>query len=317
MALWTNFFFYAPGERTGGQTHGVGWGARNYHSGNGNGPAKKAGEQTDYGDYLLLMLEHLSTGTDMLQLWMERLKTWRSWIDTMTKATYQQVARGQRDWRKLGGMSNAMALRSAGALAWLNSEQEFVDATRRFMFTHQNAQAHIGGEFFARVAWRVTRGQTPRAAVDEVASAIDSDFVRSKVRSAIDKVAEAQDPNSDLHKSEFTDDVALTSLGRLWEVGKSEPIKVGKASPTEGTLPGSLYFILKYTDDLEAAMVANANVGGDNASRAMMIGMVLGAHLGEEAIPQRLKDGLVELPRVEQWLENAPLLQQANERTEL
>jgi len=32
----------------------------------------------------------------------------------------------------------------------------------------------------------------------------------------------------------------------LWDVGKTEPIKVGKASPTEGTLPGSIYFILKY-----------------------------------------------------------------------
>ena len=29
------------------------------------------------------------------------------------------------------------------------------------------------------------------------------------------------------------------------QIGKSEPIKVGKASPTEGTLPGSVYFILK------------------------------------------------------------------------
>ena len=42
--------YYAPGEKTGGTTHGVGWGARNFHDGNGNGPAKKAGEQTDYGD---------------------------------------------------------------------------------------------------------------------------------------------------------------------------------------------------------------------------------------------------------------------------
>ena len=36
--------YYAPGERTGGETHGVGWGARNFHNGNGNGPPKKAGE---------------------------------------------------------------------------------------------------------------------------------------------------------------------------------------------------------------------------------------------------------------------------------
>jgi len=28
--------FYAPGEKTGGETHGIGWGARNYHGENEN-----------------------------------------------------------------------------------------------------------------------------------------------------------------------------------------------------------------------------------------------------------------------------------------
>jgi hypothetical protein len=39
--------YYAPGEKTGGETHGVGWGQHNFHNGNGNGPPKAAGEQTD------------------------------------------------------------------------------------------------------------------------------------------------------------------------------------------------------------------------------------------------------------------------------
>ena len=59
-------------------------------------------------------------------------------------------------------------------------------------------------------------------------------------------------------------------------MGKSEPIKVGKASPCEGTLPGALYFILKYKSFKHAAQ-ANAMVGGDNASRAIPIG-VLACH---------------------------------------
>ena len=32
-------------------------------------------------------------------------------------------------------------------------------------------------------------------------------------------------------------------MARLWDIGRSEPIKVGKASPTEGTLPGAIYFL--------------------------------------------------------------------------
>merc|ERR1712146_340291 len=102
-----------------------------------------------------------------------------------------------------------------------------------------------------------------------------------------DKVAEATDPSTDLYKERFVDDKALTSMARLWDVGKTEPIKVGKASPTEGTLPGAIYFIVKY-NDLAAAAQANAEVGGDNASRSIPIGMVLGAYQGVEGVPEAL-----------------------------
>ena len=44
----------APGEQMGGTTHGVGWGRRNYH------PGQKAGDQTDYGEYNIVMLEHFA-----------------------------------------------------------------------------------------------------------------------------------------------------------------------------------------------------------------------------------------------------------------
>ena len=67
-----------------------------------------------------------------------------------------------------------------------------------------------------------------------------------KVWQALAKVDEALDPNSGLAKEDFVDDRAITSMARLWDVGKTEPIKVGKASPTEGTLPASVYFICKY-----------------------------------------------------------------------
>merc|ERR1719440_193747 len=157
-----------------------------------------------------------------------------------------------------------------------------VAAARTMMFTHQERTAHAGNEFFARVAFRVSR---------------DS-FVKTKVKQALDKVAEATDPSRSLSKEEFVDDLALTSMARLWDVGKTEPIKVGKASPTEGTLPGSIYFIVKYStleqegkidNAYSAAASANAEVGGDNASRSIVIGMVLGAWSGVDAIPKKVE----------------------------
>ena len=309
--------YMAPGEQMGGQTHGVGWGARNYH------PGTVAGDQTDYGEYNVLVLEHLAATAEeqehehsrpfsveeFLPRWQKRLTSggWKQWICTQTKQTYQQISQGAAT-DQLGGNSNAMALRYASIFAYYDREDEVVRAARKTMFTHRERTAHLGCEFFARVTFRVLhKGLSPVEAVREVAAESDP-WIQSKVQQALDKVAEATDQANPLSKEEFVDDLALTSMARLWEVGKSEPIKVGKASPTEGTLPGSIYLIVKYQDDLMGAAKANAMVGGDNASRAIAIGMVLGAYHGTEAIPKSFQDGLNHWDRSEELLATMPLL---------
>merc|ERR1712023_530019 len=119
-----------------------------------------------------------------------------------------------------------------------------------------------------RVAWKIIHKQMkPREAIEASGKEMGSWF-QEQVRKGISKFEEATDPKRPLGKEEFCDDLAMTSMARLWDVGKTEPIKVGKASPTEGTMPSSIYIILKYQEDFGAAARANAMVGGDNASRA-------------------------------------------------
>jgi len=145
----------------------------------------------------------------------------------------------------------------------------------------------------------------------EMVAVTMSPFISSKVSQAISKYQEATDPNSELSKELFVDDLAITSMARLWDIGRSEPIRVGKASPTEGTLPGAVYFILKYADDeegLKHALQANTMVGGDNASRAIAIGMVLGAHKGFDAIPKEWIDTLDDYEHCDALLSKLPLL---------
>lgn len=307
--------YYAPGEKTGGQTHGIGWGARNYHNGNGVGPAKAAGETTDSGDYNILMLEHLAATAkkphrvDLKKLvprWQKAMGSWRSWKCSMTRQTLQQLEQGA-SYKQLGGMSNAMSLRSAAAYGYYDDEEDVVHAARTMMFTHRETTALDGGEFFARVAFRIIhKGLNPREAIEEVAST-SSSFVQKKVRQALEKVAEATDPARPLSQEAFADDLALTSMARLWDVGKTEPIKVGKASPTEGVLPGAVYLIAKYLD-LRGAAQANAEIGGDSASRAVAVGMVLGAWQGVEGVPGSWRRGLAGWRRLEGLLDRLPLL---------
>lgn len=305
--------YMSPGEMMGGQTHGIGWGERNYH------PGKKAGGTTDYGDYNVLILEHLAAISDevrafsvanLIPHWKKRLENgWGSWICTMTKETYSQIAQGV-PVERLGGISNAMAIRHVAAHAYYDDEETLVDVARKAMFTHKNAEALGGGEFFARVTHRVINGDTPNNAIEDVAVQMGG-FFEQKVAQAIAKYQEEKDETSALHKEQFSDDLAITSMARLWDIGRSEPIKVGKASPTEGTLPGAVYFILKYADKedgLIKALQANAMVGGDNASRSIAIGMVLGAYRGINAIDKHWLKELEEYQYCEELLNKLPLL---------
>jgi len=309
--------YYDHGEKTGGQVAGHGWGTRNFHDGNGVGPAKKAGEQTDYGDYNILVLEHLAKTADpphpmnlaeFIPTWQERMKTWRSWMCTQTRTALEQVQQGV-PYEHLGGNSNAMALRAAAAFSYYPTEQGVVDTMRTAMFTHKEHTSQLGGEFFARVTFRVIhKGLTPRAAIEEVAAESTDDFIKTKVKKALDTVAEASDPSSSLSKEKFVDDAALASMAPLWDAGIGEPIKVGKKSPTEGTLPGAIYLIVKY-NNFAAAAKANAQVGGDSASRSIAIGMVLGAAEGLAGIPAKLgKGALREWEHCEKLIEKLPLI---------
>lgn len=305
--------FMSPGEMMGGQTHGIGWGERNYH------PGKKAGGTTDYGDYNILVLEHLAAISEpkrafkveeLIPHWMNRFENgWGSWICTMTKETYAQVKRNI-SVEHLGGISNAMAIRHVGAYAYYETKEEIADVARKTMFTHKSEEALSGGEFFARVTFRVINGETPRDAIENVAVRMN-EFISGKVAQAIAKAKEEADKNSALSKEKFADDLAITSMAKLWDIGRSEPIRVGKASPTEGTLPGAVYFILKYVDKEDAlnrALQANAMVGGDNASRAIAIGMVLGAHKGVSSLRKEWLESLDQYEYCENLLNKLPLL---------
>jgi len=284
----------------------------NYH------PGQKRGDQTDYGEYNLLMLEYLAEHPGQVDLqklvpmWRKRLENnWGAWKCTQSKQALEKVRRGVKNYDFLGGNSNAMAMRSAAIYGVLEDEDEIAKAARLMSFTHASREALDGAVFFARVGAKIVRyGVTPFEAIQATAGEMGK-WIQKQVEKGISKYEEVMDPTRPLIKEEFADDLAMTSMARLWDVGKTEPIKVGKASPTEGTLPSSVYIILRYQDDFVAAVKANAMVGGDNASRAVAIGMVLGAYHGVEAIPKELRDGLNAWKKSEALLRKLPLLKTA------
>ena len=59
----------------------------------------------------------------------------------------------------------------------------------------------------------------------------------------------------------------------------------------EHGLPLLLYFAKAHNVDVESALLANANAGGDNVHRGMILGILLGA--ANKEIPEHLKRGLI------------------------
>jgi ADP-ribosylglycohydrolase len=57
-------------------------------------------------------------------------------------------------------------------------------------------------------------------------------------------------------------------------------------------LPAAYYLATRFADDFAGAVLAAINGGGQNMSRAMLTGALVGAQLGLAGIPQRFIDGL-------------------------
>lgn len=325
--------YLAPGQKMGGATHGVGWGAANYH------PGKVAGDGTDSGEVAVMLLEHLVeakgryTFDGYAAYWKAKIdegygscnfqsvgrnaqtcppNTKPGYLNGATRRTLEALASNPhakgRARQQLAADTNCLVAATHFLPLFLVSadEEELVAHARTTVYlSHKNRDPLAAAEFLTRALYGIIhRGEGLRAALESAARVTGDAFITARLADAVRKVEEATDPSgsSSLSKVQpawMQDDTAITSMARLWDVGKSEPIRVGKASPTEGALPASLYFALKYeASGLEAALTANANVGGDSAVRGMTIGMLLGAVHGLEGMPERWTTGLRSLPHV-------------------
>jgi ADP-ribosylglycohydrolase len=69
------------------------------------------------------------------------------------------------------------------------------------------------------------------------------------------------------------------------------------------SFPAVLYLAARYSDAIEAALIANANAGGDNCHRGAVLGALLGSALGPAAIPDRWVQGLRDREQLEQEID--------------
>ncbi len=69
--------------------------------------------------------------------------------------------------------------------------------------------------------------------------------------------------------------------------------RLSTACYVEDSIPAVIYLALKYHQDVQKGLIANTNLGGDNAYRGAVLGALLGASNGMEAYPEPWIRGLL------------------------
>jgi len=233
-----------------------------YHS------TKDKGDFTHYGDQAMVLLESIASKglldlQDFSSRWQALFRDYRGYYDQATKVTLNHLAQG-KTINEAGAPSSdlAGASRIAPLVALYRDDLEALlnAAKAQTRMTHNNPLVIESAEFFARVSWMVLRGRSPEATMKEIAR---ERFDGTRLSLWVDEGIKSK-----VEESVF-------AIGRF-----------GQSCQVDEAFPGIVHLISRYENDLKEALIQCVMSGGDSAGRGMVVGMVLGAHLGEKSLPQ-------------------------------
>ena len=246
--------------------------------------SKTAGDFTHYGDQTFVLLESLAARSgfhldDFHQRWQDLFASYQGYVDQATKGTLRNM-RGGKGPEEAGSFSDELAgaARIAPLVYWYPDDAdalaEAVQAQTRM--THNNPVVLQSGLFFARTAQDVLAGTSPTAALERAAEG----FSEAPIARWVQEGLASKDKDS------------LQTVRRF-----------GQTCHAEQAFPDVIHFIARYESNLEEALVRSAMAGGDSAGRGLLIGLILGAHLGAQAIPERWTAVMKKAERIRELLE--------------
>ena len=228
---------------------------------------KEKGDLTHYGDQMLLLLETVvaAGGFDpqaFAARWQAFAANYGGYMDKASKETLENFSAGKR-YPATGSASTdlAGAARIAPLLIHYHQRpEELVAAARdQTAVTHNHPEVIACAELYARAVFRVLAGSRPVAALkDALEETAGADRIRDFIAAGLD--SQGLDTRA-----------AILDLGQACEVAQA--------------LPSTIHLIASYEDDLKTALVENIMAGGDSAARGMLVGLLLGADQGRQAVP--------------------------------
>jgi len=254
-------------------------GQESYHAG------KKRGEFTHYGDQALVLLESVAASRgfileDFAQRWRALFHDYHGYYDAATKGTLRQFGKGKSP-QESGSPSDDLAGASRIAplvYCYQHDVDALIQAARaQTRMTHKDELTVDCAEFFARVAWDVLKGSSPRPAIKEVSQ---QHFADSPLSAWVEE-----------------------GLATTGQESMAAIKHFGQTCHTPDAFPGVIHLIAKYENDLEEGLVQAVMAGGDSAARGMAVGMILGAHLGEDSIPAAWLTDMKKAPYIRELLQ--------------
>lgn len=250
---------------------------------------KKRGEFTHYGDQTFHLLLHLADHRGQFSLpvyaraWYSLCTDYQGYMDRATKATLQNIEAGKEPdlcgspSTDLGGPARIAPL----VYCYRENLPEMLTAVKaQTAFTHNGPGVVDGALFLAASCHAILHGATPREAfIQALESGIDDIDLDLRLRKCLDR------PGGSIRQ-------AVKEFGQMCAINAA--------------LPGAVYTVLQHGSNLEEALIETVMAGGDSAARGMVVGMLLGAALGEEKIPGRWLNALARYQEIKAALEKLP-----------
>ncbi len=229
---------------------------------------KTRGDLTHYGDQTLLLLRFLAEqGTfdapGFLEAWRKMFSDYTGYRDQATRTTLKNLEKGA-DFRSAGAPSSDLggASRIAPLVYFYAHDPDRLreSARAQTLVTHNHPLVIESAAFFADTAARILEGMPPVDAMNAARKTLSlqrplGDWLQKGLESVSDNTREA-----------------LAAFGLPCDI--------------QGAFPGVIHLVAKYEKDLKGALVENVMAGGDSAARGLVTGMLLGAYLGEKALPE-------------------------------
>ncbi len=243
---------------------------------------KRKGDFTHYGDQSLLLLRSISSTNgfriqDFQTHWLSYMKHYDGYIDHASAETLRQLDLSSYSGSssdELGGF-----VRSAPLIYYHFDDSRLMDMiAQQTMLTHNNHDLLDISQAMTRAILELVVSNPFEATIRQSLSTYP------KWATILEGV-----------------------LKRLHEDTIETVKDIGQSCSSQFAFPAALYIAIKYQDDFLKAMQMNVACGGDSAGRGMLIGMLLGAHLGFDHIPKHLVEGLNAYSAIETFADHRRL----------